>query len=79
VASLKRVKLEEYIGEAYRGAAQALADLPIDLIDDPPVSCRRSAVIGPGRLSHDTQVGPLSSNAARSVTLPLWLAQDHYR
>jgi hypothetical protein len=30
-------------------------------------------------VSRDTQIGPLSSNAARSVTLPLWLAQDHDR
>ncbi|HEY5882000.1 MAG TPA: helix-turn-helix transcriptional regulator [Nakamurella sp.] len=32
-----------------------------------------------GWLSRDTQIGPLSSNAARSMTLPLWLAQDHDR
>lgn len=30
-------------------------------------------------LSRDAQVGPLSSNAARSVVLSVWLTQDHDR
>ena len=30
---IERVKLEEYIGEAYRRAGDALADLPTDLTD----------------------------------------------
>jgi DNA-binding MarR family transcriptional regulator len=30
-------------------------------------------------MSRDTHIGPLSSNLARSVILPTWLAQDHDR
>ena len=30
---IERIKLEEYIQEAYRRAAEALADLPTDLTD----------------------------------------------